>query len=59
MLIGLVFVILSPLVAQLMQLAVSRRREFLADAEGARLTRGDLARALEMAEGRLLRVTLR
>jgi len=39
MLIGLVFVILSPIIAQLMQLAVSRRREFLADAEGARLTR--------------------
>jgi heat shock protein HtpX len=49
MLIGLVFVILSPIVAQLMQLAISRRREFLADAEGARLTRypEGLASALE------------
>jgi heat shock protein HtpX len=49
MLIGLVFVILSPIIAQLMQLAVSRRREFLADAEGARLTRypEGLASALE------------
>ncbi len=39
LLFGLIFVILSPIIAQLMQLAVSRRREFLADAEGARLTR--------------------
>ncbi len=39
LLIGLVFVILSPIIAQLMQLAISRRREFLADAEGAHLTR--------------------
>jgi heat shock protein HtpX len=49
LLIGLVFVILSPIIAQLMQMAVSRRREFLADAEGARLTRypEGLATALE------------
>ena len=49
MLIGLIFVILSPIIAQLMQLALSRRREFLADAEGARLTRfpEGLASALE------------
>jgi len=49
LLIGLVFVILSPIIAQLMQLAVSRRREFLADAEGAHLTRypEGLASALE------------
>jgi heat shock protein HtpX len=48
-LIGLVFVILSPIVAQLMQLALSRRREFLADASGAALTRypEGLASALE------------
>lgn len=38
-LIGLVFLVLSPLVAQLMQLAVSRRREFLADATSVSLTR--------------------
>ena len=31
--------ILAPLAAQLMQLAISRRREFLADASGALLTR--------------------
>jgi len=47
--IGLVFVVLSPIIAQAMQLAISRRREFLADAEGARLTRypEGLASALE------------
>jgi heat shock protein HtpX len=36
---GLVLAILSPLIAQLIRLAVSRRREFLADASGALLTR--------------------
>jgi heat shock protein HtpX len=37
--IGLVFLILSPIIAQLMQLAISRRREYLADIDGAFLTR--------------------
>ena len=36
---GLLLAMLSPLVAQLIRLAVSRRREFLADASGALLTR--------------------
>jgi heat shock protein HtpX len=36
---GLVLAMLSPLAAQLIRLAVSRRREFLADASGALLTR--------------------
>jgi heat shock protein HtpX len=38
-LIGLVLAILSPIFAQIIQLAVSRQREYLADASGALLTR--------------------
>ena len=37
--VGIVLAILSPLIAQLIQLAISRKREFLADASGAELTR--------------------
>ena len=37
--VGLVMAILSPLIAQLIRFAVSRKREFLADASGAMLTR--------------------
>lgn len=50
--VGLVFAILSPIVATLIQLAISRKREFLADASGAYLTRypEGLARALEKLE---------
>ncbi len=49
LIIGLVLMILAPIVAQLIKLAVSRRREFLADASGALITRfpEGLARALE------------
>ncbi len=49
MVVGLVFIILSPIIAQLMQLAISRKREYLADASGALLTRfpEGLANALE------------
>ncbi len=48
-LVGIVLAILSPIVATLIQLAVSRKREFLADATGALLTRypEGLASALE------------
>jgi heat shock protein HtpX len=37
--VALVLAILSPIVAQLLRLAISRKREFLADANGALLTR--------------------
>lgn len=48
-LIGIALAILAPLVATIMQLAISRKREFLADASGALLTRypDGLANALE------------
>lgn len=47
--VGIVLAILSPIIAQLIQLAISRRREFLADASGAGLTKNPegLVRALE------------
>lgn len=48
-LLGIIMAILSPLAAKLIQLAISRKREFLADASAALLTRypEGLAKALE------------
>jgi len=47
--IGIVLALLSPLIANLIKLAISRRREFLADASAVKITRFPLglARALE------------
>ncbi len=47
--VGIILSILSPIIATLIQLAISRKREFLADASGALLTRypEGLASALE------------
>ena len=39
MIIGLIFLIISPLISKIIQLAVSRRREFLADATAISFTR--------------------
>src|SRR5256884_6942554 len=48
LIIGLVLALLTPIIAPLIQIAVARRREYLADASGALLTRypAGLARAL-------------
>ncbi|EKD43099.1 MAG: hypothetical protein ACD_72C00460G0001 [uncultured bacterium] len=47
--VGVILAILSPIIAELIKLAVSRRREYLADASGSLLTRypQGLANALE------------
>jgi|SRR5581483_7932224 len=49
MILGIIFAILSPIFAMLIQLAISRKREYLADSSGALLTRypEGLASALE------------
>lgn len=51
--VGIALAIISPIVAILIQLAISRKREFLADASGALLTRypEGLASALEKISG--------
>lgn len=50
---GIVLAILSPLIAQLIQLAISRKREFLADSSAVGMTKNPegLARALEKIAG--------
>lgn len=49
MIIGLILIILAPIIAQLIKLMISRKREYLADASGSLLTRypQGLAGALE------------
>lgn len=49
LIVGIVGILLAPIAAQLMQMAISRKREYLADATGAMLTRypEGLASALE------------
>ena len=51
---GIIFAILSPIVGTLIQLAISRRREFMADAGSVEITRqpGDLISALKKISAR-------
>ena len=53
LLVGIILAILTPFIAQMLRFWVSRKREFLADADGAMLTRypEGLARALEKISG--------
>jgi heat shock protein HtpX len=53
MIIAIIFVILAPIFARLTYLAISRRREFLADSTGAYMSRNPegLAKALEKIKG--------
>ena len=53
MLIGLIFLILAPIFGKLAQLAISRRREFLADATSVKYTRNPdgLISALQKISG--------
>ncbi len=53
LIIGIILMILSPIIATIIQLMISRKREFLADATGAMMTRypEGLASALEKISG--------
>ena len=50
---AIVFIILAPIFSRLVYLAISRKREYLADSSGAYLTRNPegLAKALERIKG--------
>jgi heat shock protein HtpX len=52
-LVAIIFLVLAPIFSRLTYLAISRRREYLADADGAYLTRNPegLAKALEKIKG--------
>jgi heat shock protein HtpX len=54
-LVAIIFLVLAPIFSRLTYLAISRRREYLADADGAYLTRNPegLAKALEKIKGDL------
>lgn len=53
MVLGIIFAILSPIISQLIQLSISRRREFMADAGGVEITHQPqgLISALEKISG--------
>lgn len=55
---GIILAILSPVIATLIQLTISRKREFLADASGALLTRypDGLASALQKINGSAIKM---
>lgn len=58
MLVGIILLILSPLIAQLIKFAISRKREYLADASGVLMTRypQGLANALRKIAGEDLKM---